>query len=128
MNDQNDQNVPARMSSQLEDITQKREEMVRQQRAHELGAIIEDPDAPAEAKAYATKLLEEMSSGQPSWWAVLSSREKAAVQMAASYAALGQPGLPDHLYLSTIHKLAQLLDELAPAFELTFEDEDEGGI
>lgn len=124
----NDQNVPARMSSQLDDITQKREELVRQQRAHELGAIIEDPAAPAEAKAYATKLLEEMSSGQPSWWAVLSSREKAAVQMAASYAALGQPGLPDHLYLTMIHKLAQLLDELAPAFELTFEDEDEGGI
>lgn len=124
----NDQNVPARMSPQLDELHREREQLMWQQRAHELGAIIEDPAAPAEAKVYATKLLEEMSTGQPSWWAVLSKREKAAVQMAASYAALGQPGLPDHLYLATIHKLAQLLDELAPAFELTFEDEDEGGI
>lgn len=43
---------------------------------------------------------------------VLDEREKAAVAMAYEYAKLGQPGLPDHLYLKVIYTLSELLRQV----------------
>ena len=43
---------------------------------------------------------------------VLDERQKAAVQLAYEYAKMGQPGLPDHLYLKVIYTLSELLRQV----------------
>lgn len=43
---------------------------------------------------------------------VLAEREQAAVAMAYKYAEMGQPGLPDHLYLKVIYTLSELLRQV----------------
>lgn len=43
---------------------------------------------------------------------LLDGREQAAVKLAYEYAKLGQPGLPNHLYLKVIHILSELLRQV----------------
>jgi len=43
---------------------------------------------------------------------ILSEREQAAVKLAYEYAKMGSPGLPNHMYLTVIHTLSELLQQV----------------
>lgn len=48
---------------------------------------------------------------------VLEPRERAVIEQAYHYQAMNAPGLPGHLYLTTIHKLAEILAQVDVEFE-----------
>ena len=53
---------------------------------------------------------------------ILPEREQAAVKLAYEYAKLGQPGLPNHLYLKVIHTLSELLRQIDVEIETNGND------
>lgn len=66
---------------------------------------------PKEEPKQAADYLPQFDSDM--WFlAVLDERQQAAVAMAYKYAEMGQPGLPDHLYLKVIYTLAELLRQI----------------
>jgi hypothetical protein len=48
---------------------------------------------------------------------LLDEREQAVIEQAYHYQAMNAPGLPGHLYLTTIHKLAEILAQVDVEFE-----------
>lgn len=66
---------------------------------------------PKEEPKQATDYLPQFDNDM--WFlAVLDERQQSAVAMAYKYAEMGQPGLPDHLYLKVIYTLAELLRQI----------------
>lgn len=72
---------------------------------------------PKEEPKQTTDYLPQFDSDM--WFlAVLDERQQSAVAMAYEYTKLGQPGLPDHLYLKVIYTLAELLRQIDVELEV----------
>lgn len=74
-------------------------------------------EEPKQANDYLPQFDDEL------WFlSVLGEREQAAVAMAYKYAEMGQPGLPDHLYLKVIYTMSELLRQIDVEVETDGQD------
>ena len=70
-------------------------------------------DVPARMVPEEKKPVFESLFDSDMWFlSVLEEREQAAVKLAYEYARMGQPGLPNHMYLKVIHRLSEILRQV----------------